>query len=156
MFVLESPLITEGQLIPIKYTCEGEDISPQLHWSNPPDNTKSFAIVCRDPDSMYGVFTHWVIYNIPNNFSLIDENIEKVEILENGITQGLNDFGKIGYGGPCPKKGTHRYIFTIYALDIEPTIKPGLNYDEFMEHIKAHILDKANLMGRYCRVNNTE
>ncbi len=120
---LTSAAFKDGQSIPAPYTCDGVNISPPLEWSGLPKTTKTVAIVVDDPDAPSGTWVHWVLYNLPaDNIGLV-ENVPASENLKAGGFQGKNDFGKIGYGGPCPPSGTHRYFFKIYALDSELSLK---------------------------------
>ena len=148
---IRSSEFKEGELISRKYTCDNLDISPPLEWSKVPEGTKTFAIICDDPDAPMGTYVHWVIFNIPTNVLNLPENMPKQEVLKNGTRQGKNDFGKIGYGGPCPPGGTHRYYFKIYALDKELDSKPGINKKELLKAMEGHILAEGQLMGRYKR-----
>jgi len=140
---LESNSFESEGLIPSRYTCDGQDISPHLKWSKYPDETKSFALTCVDPDAPMGEFIHWLVYNIPANVSELNEG-KKAPGKE--VT---NDFKRLEYGGPCPPSGTHRYFFTVYALDREMT--EDLSRDNFRERVEEHSLAKAVLMGRYSR-----
>lgn len=148
---LTSDVFSEGEMIPSEFTCDGEDISPPLRWKNLPEGTKSIAIVSDDPDAPSGTWVHWVIYNIPADKQGLQQDFPTDEKLQDGTTQGKNDFGRTGYGGPCPPGGTHRYYFRIYALDTDPLLKPGLTKKELLENIKSHIIDEGELMGRYSR-----
>ena len=141
----------EGGTIPQKYTCDGEDISPPLAWSSAPEGTKSFALISDDPDAPMGTWVHWVIYNIPAHITELHEHIPPEELLENGAKQGMNDFRRIGYGGPCPPGGTHRYFFKLYALDTEIDIVVGASKPELLRAMEGHILAEGQLMGRYTR-----
>jgi len=141
----------EGAMIPEKYTCDDIDISPPLKWSKVPDGTKTFAIICEDPDAPMGTWVHWVIYNLPANINELSEDVPSLEILPNGAKQGRNDFGKIGYGGPCPPGGTHRYYFKIYALFEELKVEAGITKSELLKSMEGHILSEGQLMGRYKR-----
>ncbi len=137
--------------IPTKYTCEGKDISPQLHWEGIPDGTKSIAIICDDPDAPMGTWVHWVIYNIPPESNSLKEDFPKVSKTESGILQGINDFRRIGYGGPCPPPGKpHRYFFKIYALDTTIDVK-NLTKEKLLEKMEDHILGYGELIGLYKR-----
>lgn len=138
-------------MIPAKYTCEGRNISPPLKWTSPPQGTKSFAIIVDDPDAPMGTWVHWVIYNIPSDTMELKENIPAESLLSDGTTQGITDYQKIGYKGPCPPGGTHRYFFRIYALDTELSLDPGATKKELLKAMEGHILDKANLIGRFKR-----
>ena len=116
---LESTAFDANGLIPAKYTCDGEDISPPLIWDEVPKGTKSIVLIVDDPDAPGRTFVHWVIYDIPATVRQLPEKIAAVKALPNGGVQGTNDFGKLGYGGPCPPSGIHRYFFKLYALDQE-------------------------------------
>lgn len=138
---LTSPQFKNKERIPKKYTCEGEDISPPLKIEDIPEQTKSLALILDDPDAPSGTWTHWVVYNItPKN-----------EIKENEVPgkQGVNDFGKKNYGGPCPPSGTHRYFFRLYALDKEIEDKKESNRNEIEKEINDHIIAKTELIGLY-------
>lgn len=148
---LKSPAFNQGDLIPSKYTCDGENISPPLHWSDIPDNTKSLVIISDDPDAPAGIWTHWVLFNIPSDQTQVMESIPNSEVLTNGTKQGINDFGRIGYGGPCPPGAEHRYYFRLYALDISLSFDPGATREEVLNAMEGHILGKGELMGRYKR-----
>jgi Raf kinase inhibitor-like YbhB/YbcL family protein len=151
-FRLESPAFKEGRMIPRKYTCQGEDISPPLKWLDVPEGTKSFALTCDDPDAPLIKFVHWVIYGIPLGKNELPEGIPKEEVLETGEKQGKDSAGKIGYRGPCPPGGRpHRYYFRLYALDTELDIKPGVKKKKLLKAMEGHILAKAELMGKYAR-----
>jgi hypothetical protein len=149
--VITSSAFKEGELIPSKYTCDGDDISPQLSWSGAPENTKSFALINDDPDAPSGDWVHWVIFNIPGSVKELPENIPHDKILDNGTKQGTNDFGQIGYGGPCPPGGTHRYYFRIYALDVYIDKDAGITKKVLISAMEGHILAEAQLIGKYKR-----
>lgn len=148
---VKSTAFDEGDMIPKRYTCDGADISPQLSWTGIPEGTKSIALISDDPDAPMGTWVHWVLYNLPSNVTELPEGIPSKKILENGAKQGTNDFRKIGYGGPCPPGGTHRYYFKIYALDNEVNMEPGATKDQLLKAMKGHILAEGQLMGRYKR-----
>ena len=141
----------EGDMIPQKYTCDGADISPPLAWDAMPINTKSLALISDDPDAPMGTWVHWVIYNIPPTIKELPENIPSHKIIENGAQQGTNDFQKIGYGGPCPPRGTHRYYFKLYALDKVLDTEPGLTKAQLLKAMEGHVLAQGQLMGKYKR-----
>jgi Raf kinase inhibitor-like YbhB/YbcL family protein len=149
--VITSAAFKDGGFIPKKYTCDSSNVSPPLQWSGVPADTKSIALICDDPDAPMGTWVHWVIYNIPPNINSLSENVPPDKTLETGALQGTNDFRKIGYGGPCPPGGTHRYFFKVYALDILPELDPGLTKDDLLKAMGGHILTEGNLMGRYSR-----
>jgi Raf kinase inhibitor-like YbhB/YbcL family protein len=148
---LTSTTFEQGAMIPEKYTCDGEDISPPLNWSGIPDDTQRIALICDDPDAPMGTWVHWVLFNIPADTTGLPENIPSERVLENGAKHGINDFRKLSYGGPCPPGGTHRYFFKIYALNIEIGLEPGATKDELLKAMEGHILDEGQLMGRYAR-----
>jgi len=140
-----------GGYIPSKYTCDSENISPQLSWSKGPNGTKSYAIIADDPDAPMGTWVHWVIYNIPEDVTNLPEALSDDKKLDFGALQGKNDFKKIGYGGPCPPGGTHRYYFKVYALDTILNVEPGLTKRQLLKAMEGHILAKGELMGKYSR-----
>ena len=148
---ITSSAFTEGSMIPAKYTCDGQDISPPLEWENAPTVTKSFAIISDDPDAPVGTWVHWVVYNIPSNIMKLDENVKPEKEFENGMRQGNNSWPKIGYGGPCPPSGTHRYYFKLYALNTILNIEPGATKEQVLQAMKGHIIKEAQLMGKYKR-----
>ena len=148
---ITSTAFTDGSMIPGDYTCDGRDISPPLAWTDVPEGTKSLAIICDDPDAPMGTWVHWVLFNIPATINELSQDIPTDKVLENGAIQGINDFRRYGYGGPCPPGGTHRYYFKIYALDTELTEEPGITKADLLKAIKEHILAEGQLMGRYKR-----
>jgi Raf kinase inhibitor-like YbhB/YbcL family protein len=148
--VLKSGILKENEMIPIDYTCDGEDISPPLEWENIPNGTQSFCLIMDDPDAPGGTFYHWIIFNIPKNYSSLPENFPKISEFDNRIKQGKNDFGKVGYNGPCPPKGsTHHYRFTIYALDTILNLKSDVSVKELLKEIENNILGKGELICIY-------
>lgn len=149
---LSSAAFAEGGMIPSKYTCDGEDVSPPLKWDSVPDGTKSIALICDDPDAPMGTFVHWVLYNLPAEMRDLPEKMPRDGALPNGARQGVSDFGRIGYGGPCPPGGTHRYYFKLYALDaeIDPS-RPGLTKGDLLKAMKGHVLAEGQLVGKYAR-----
>jgi Raf kinase inhibitor-like YbhB/YbcL family protein len=148
---IRSSAFTDGGFIPGKYTCDGMDVSPPLQWSDVPEGTKSFALICDDPDAPVGIWIHWVLYNLPGSTRELAGNVPPREVLENGAMQGRNDFRRIGYGGPCPPRGVHRYYFRIYALDKSLDVDAGISKKELTGAMKGHILAEAQLMGKYQR-----
>jgi len=149
---LSSTAFKEGDKIPVKYTCDGQDISPPLAWGEPPQRTQAFALIVDDPDAPSGVFTHWVLFNIPASTRQLGEDVPAQERIQNGALQGKNDFGRIGYGGPCPPRGpVHRYRFTLYALDRLLDLKPGAFKTQVLDAMKGHILAQGQLVGTYQR-----
>lgn len=151
-FTLSSSSFTNGELIPKKFTCDGADVSPQLSWTSPPPNTKALALIADDPDAPMGTWTHWVLYDLPADARLLSENLAKTPELPDGSRQGKNDFGKIGFNGPCPPPGkAHRYFFKLYALDGKLGLAAGSGKQAVEETIKAHTLAQAQLIGKYGR-----
>jgi len=148
---VKSEAFEEGGMIPKKYTCDGEDASPPISWTGVPEGTEALALICDDPDAPVGTWVHWVIFNIPPDTTGLSENIPPERVLESGARQGRNDFGNIGYGGPCPPRGTHRYYFKLYALDKKVDLEPGATKDELLKAMEGHILAEGRLMGRYKR-----
>jgi len=146
-----SAAFEDGGEIPEKYTCDSEDVSPPLEWTEVPEDTKTLALICDDPDAPMGTWVHWVVFDIPGDTAKLPERIPPERKLENGAIQGMNDFNKIGYGGPCPPSGTHRYFFKIYALDTKLDLPSGATKNHVMLSMEGHVLDEAHLMGTYHR-----
>lgn len=145
-----STAFPEGGAIPTKYTCDGQDVSPPLQWSGVPSAAQSLALVCDDPDAPGKTWVHWVVYDLPPNNAGLSENI-RPETLPSGGKQGLNDFKRTGYGGPCPPNGTHRYYFRLYALDQQTSLGDGATKEQLMKAMASHILAQSELMGTYKR-----
>ena len=142
----------EGGKIPAKYTCEGQDISPALTWDELPAGTRSFALIMDDPDAPIGIFTHWVLFNLPADACELPEAVPAQAQLPDGSLQGKNDFGKTGYGGPCPPSGRpHRYQFTLYALDQALDLKAGASKKQLLDAMPGHVLAQGILTGTYQR-----
>jgi Raf kinase inhibitor-like YbhB/YbcL family protein len=149
---LSSTAFQEGETIPKQFTGDGKDVSPPLTWADPPDGTKSFVLICDDPDAPRGTWTHWVLYNLPADQRKSDEGVPTDESLPNGAKQGKNDFGKVGYGGPAPPRGKpHRYFFRLYALDTTLDLPAGATRDKVVAAAKGHVLAEGQLMGHYGR-----
>ena len=148
---ITSSVFSEGEMIPTRYTCDGSDVSPDLAWSGVPETAQSLALICDDPDAPVGTWVHWVLFNIPSSASGLPAEISSDATLENGARHGTNDFRKLGYGGPCPPGGTHRYYFKLYALDTELNLDSGATKDQLLEAMQGHILAEAQLMGTYKR-----
>ena len=149
---ISSPAFQDGERIPAKYTCQGQDISPPLKWNRVPNETQSLALILDDPDAPSGVFTHWVIFNLPPDSRELPEAVPAASQLPSGALQGKNDFGKIGYGGPCPPPGyPHRYRFTLYALDRQLDLKAGSSKKQVLNAMEGHILAQGQLTGTYQR-----
>jgi len=151
-FALRSPDFANGANIPRAFTCEGEDRSPALEWSDAPPGTKTFALIADDPDAPSGTWVHWVIYNIPGSARSLTAGVEKKEQLADGSRQGRNDSRKTGYNGPCPPPGkAHRYFFKLYALSVELTLTPGASKSDVEHAMEGHVLARTEWMGRYQR-----
>ncbi len=148
---LTSHVFQAGNMIPPQYTCDGQDISPPLSWSDPPAGTISFALISDDPDAPMGTWVHWVLWNIPASARTLEENLPKTASLANGAKQGTTDFHRIGYGGPCPPSGTHRYFFKLYALDTTLDLPSGTTKKDLEKAMGGHILAQTELMGTYRR-----
>ena len=147
---LSSEAFANGQPIPDKYTCHGQDVSPPLQWSGAPSQTKSIALTCEDPDAPSGTFTHWVIFNVPATATGLAENVAKTGTLPDGSKQGKNSFGNIGYNGPCPPAGqAHHYIFKVYALDTTVSLDTGTQKEDLLNAINGHILAQGQWTGTY-------
>lgn len=143
----------EGQL-PAKIGCEGQNISPKLDWTGLPQNTQSLVLISDDPDAPDPqkpkmTWVHWVVYDLPPDSTGLAENQPQNDTLSNGAKQGITDFGSVGYGGPCPPIGEHRYYFKLYALDSHLDLPPGQSKQDIEAAMKGHILEQTELMGRY-------
>ena len=159
---LTSPAFTEGAMIPREFTCDGADRSPPLEWSGVPQAARSLVLICDDPDAPGGTWSHWVLYDLAPSVTSLDQGVAtdlvatlepKTVVKQPGLTatQGKNDFGKIGYGGPCPPRGVHRYFFRLYALDQRTELAPGATRTAVFKAIAGHILAEGHLMGKYAR-----
>jgi Raf kinase inhibitor-like YbhB/YbcL family protein len=147
-FKLESPSFANGAVIPKQFTCEGQNISPELRWSEVPANTKSFTLIMDDPDAPGGTWTHWVLFNIPASAQKLAERSIALGV------EATTSFGKPGYGGPCPPRGNgpHRYFLKLYALDVDAlNLKAGVSRREVETAMKTHIVGQAQWMGTYER-----
>jgi Raf kinase inhibitor-like YbhB/YbcL family protein len=152
---LTSTAFTNGAQIPLEFSCDGRNVSPELSWSGAPPGTKSFVLIMHDPDApISGGFTHWLVYNMPANVERIPENVPNQDQLPGGGIQGKNGSGKYGYTGPCPPSGTHRYYFKLYALDVILNPSVGSNKEALELAMRGHILAEAELMGRYKRASD--
>ncbi|MEE8509586.1 MAG: YbhB/YbcL family Raf kinase inhibitor-like protein [candidate division NC10 bacterium] len=148
---ITSQAFEAGGMIPAKYTCDGPDLSPPLRWADPPAGTQSYALIADDPDAPVGMWVHWVLWNIPADASGLEENLSKSASLPNGAKQGTTDFRRIGYGGPCPPSGTHRYFFKLYALDTMLELPSSTTKRDLEGAMQGHILGQAELVGKYQR-----
>ena len=142
---LTSPAFKHKGAMPSEYTCDGEDISPELSIENAPENAKKLALIMDDPDAPAGIWVHWVVWNIPPNIKKIAKGTEP------GGIGGKNSWGRIDYGGPCPPSGTHRYFFKLYALDTTLGLKEGSSKKDLEKAMLGHIIEKTELMGTYKR-----
>lgn len=154
-FTVSSPSIRHNEPIPARFTCSGEDVSPMLTWAGAPKEAKSFALICDDPDAPSGTWVHWVIFNIPADVTQLPEGLAKSDIVSavKGAKQGVNDFHKVGYGGPCPPQGhgVHHYHFKLYALDKELNLRPGVTKRQLEDAMRGHILAQTELIGTFER-----
>jgi Raf kinase inhibitor-like YbhB/YbcL family protein len=141
-----SKAFDDGAMIPERYTCDGENVSPPLEWSGTPRAAKSIVLICDDPDAPAGLFTHWILYDVPADVRTLAEGSP------DGGREGVNDFGELGYGGPCPPpNGPHRYFFHMYALAVDSIGPSRLSRQAVMTGMTGHILAEGRLMGRYRR-----
>lgn len=150
-FELTSTAFAAGEKIPRKYTCDGDDISPPLQWSDAPQNTQSFALISDDPDAPVGTWVHWVLYNVPGTSTSLPEAVPKQDELPDGSRHGRSSWGRSAYGGPCPPGGTHRYFFKLYALDTVLELAAGAGKEQLLQAMEGHILAQTELMGLYSR-----
>jgi len=148
---IESAAFAEGGMIPKKYTCDGPNVSPPLSWSGVPKGAKSLALICDDPDAPSKTWVHWVIFNIPADTAGFPEHMPGDSTLPNGARNGISDFGKFGYGGPCPPGGTHRYFFKLYALDTTLNLSGRITKKDLLAAMEKHILAEGQLVGKYTR-----
>jgi len=152
MMKIESKSFAAGGDIPSRFTCDGENLSPALSWSTPPKGTQSLALIADDPDAPVGTFVHWVLYDLPATTHELPEGVPAKGDLASGGHQGSNDFRRPGYGGPCPPPGKpHRYYFHLYALDRRLGLAAGARRQEVDQAMQGHILEQAEVMGRYQR-----
>lgn len=153
LFTLSSDSFTDHQKIPLEYACEqcgGENLSPAFHWSHIPEETRSLALVCIHLSPDKGEVVHWIVYNIPPSIAKLPEGIQRSSKLRNGIMQGTNDYGHVGYDGPVavPDK-PNRYVFTLYALNSKLDLPPKATYNEFSRAIKGHIISQTEILSRF-------
>lgn len=149
---LESSAFAPNEMIPVQYTCDGQDTSPPLNWDTPPAGTQSLVLIVDDPDAPGGTFVHWVLYNLPPDTQHLPAADPNQKDLEAGV-QGKSSFNKLGYGGPCPPSGTHRYFFKLYALDQKLGLEPGKTKEQVLQAMEGHVLATSELVGRYKRQN---
>lgn len=142
---------TNGE-IPLKFACQGEDVSPALAWDGVPREAASLALLCEDPDAPGGMWVHWVAFDLPANLTGLPEAVPRRAEIPGGGLQGVNDFGRPGYGGPCPPFGPqHRYFFRLYALDRNVNLGPQASRGDLLKAMEGHVLAQCELMGRYQR-----
>ena len=145
-----SAAFVDGDKIPVRFTCEGDDVSPPLRWSGMPTATRSFALICEDPDAPRGTWVHWVLYNIPGDAVELNQAVPTLAETPSGARHGRNTAGDLAYAGPCPPPGKpHRYFFRIYALDIMLSLPAGASRAELEQAMHQHILTEGTLMGTY-------
>jgi Raf kinase inhibitor-like YbhB/YbcL family protein len=150
--ILTTPAFAPGGPIPKPFTCDGEDRSPRLQWSDIPVDTRSLALICDDPDAPRKTWVHWVLFNLPADAVELSEGVPAAPELPSGARQGVNDGGDVGYGGPCPPRGgPHRYFFHLYALDCKLNLSPGVNRADLDQAMAGHVLAEATVMGTYGR-----
>jgi hypothetical protein len=149
---LSSTAFKEGETIPKQHTADGKDTSPPLAWNDAPAGTRSFALICDDPDAPRGTWVHWVLFNLSPQTTHLPEGIPATKSLPDGTRQGTNDFKKVGYGGPAPPPGKpHRYFFKLYSLDTMLNLAEGATKQQLVGAMKGHILGESQLMGKYQR-----
>jgi len=148
---LTSSAFNNGQAIPQKFSCDGEDISPPLEWDNLPAETSSLTLIMDDPDAPGGTWVHWVHYDISATTTELPENLALADPVSDAGKQGRNNWNKLGYGGPCPPSGSHRYFFKIYALDTHLSLDVGATKEEILREMEGHILAQGQMMGTYER-----
>ena len=146
-----STAFEEGGAIPSRYTCDGLDVSPPLSWSSVPEDTQSLVLIADDPDAPGATFVHWVIYNLPPDTRRLPEDVPNRETLPSGAAQGINGAGRVGYMGPCPPSGTHRYFFKIHALDTGLDLRGDATKQTLSGAMEGHVLAEGRLMGTYRR-----
>jgi len=152
-FTLSSPAFAANAEIPKVHTCQGADRSPALSWRDAPPATKAFALIVDDPDAPAGTWVHWVLYDLPAGSWQLPEAVPATDTVAGGAAQGLNDFRKVGYGGPCPPAGkSHRYFFKLYALDASTKLPPRASKTDVLRAVEGHVIATAELVGTYRRL----
>ena len=154
-FLLKSTAFENGGRIPRQYTCDGKDLSPALFWTGVPQRAVALALIVNDPDAPRGDWVHWVVFDMPANRRDLPEHLPSKDTLEGGGVHGLNDFGRLGWGGPCPPSGMHQYVFTLHALDAMLKLEPRASRDDVVEAMQGHVLATARLIGKYARGRET-
>ncbi|MGD2103984.1 MAG: YbhB/YbcL family Raf kinase inhibitor-like protein [Anaerolineae bacterium] len=151
-FQLTSPAFAQGETIPQRYTCDGQDISPPLSWTAPPEGTQSLALIMDDPDAPVGTWVHWVLFNVPVDKRSLSEAVPAKDQLPDGSLHGKNSWRRLEYGGPCPPSGgAHRYVFTLYALDTSLDVPAGADKRAVLKALEGHVLAETQLTGEYAR-----
>jgi len=149
---IRSTAFPQGGAIPVKHTCDGEDLSPALAWTGAPTGTKSYALVCGDPDAPGGTWVHWFLFNIPGNAKGLAEGVPEGATMVNGARHGANSWGNMAYGGPCPPPGpAHHYHFKLYALDDVLVLEPGAEKEALLAMMEGHVLATGEVVGTYAR-----
>lgn len=148
---ITSPAFNHGDRIPTPYTCDGENMSPPLRWSQVPEGAQSLALIMDDPDAPSGTFVHWVFFNLPPDVDMVSEGAQPVDIQSLGGENGTNSRGQDAYTGPCPPSGEHRYFFKLYALDTTVGLTPGASKADLESAMAGHVLEQAELIGLYAR-----
>jgi Raf kinase inhibitor-like YbhB/YbcL family protein len=148
---ITSPAFAQGEMIPSKYTADGQNVSPPLKWEGVSGGTLSIALICDDPDAPMGTWVHWVMWNIPPDKKELPENVPPDQKLPDGSIQGITDFKRAGYGGPAPPSGTHRYYFKLYGLDTKLDLPTSSTKAQLLKAMEGHILSQGELMGKYKR-----
>jgi hypothetical protein len=150
---VNSTAFPDGGMIPRQYTCDGANTSPPIEWDGLPTDAETIALICDDPDAPAKVWVHWVAFDVPATRSGLPEAVPPQETIPGGGRQGTNNFGQVGYGGPCPPSGTHRYYFKVYALDTQLNLDTTTTKDRLLQAMGGHVLAEGQLMGRYKRTS---
>jgi Raf kinase inhibitor-like YbhB/YbcL family protein len=150
--VVTTTAFRDGEPVPVRHTCDGDDLSPALSWTGVPVEARAFALICDDPDAPRGTWVHWLLWNLPSDAVELGEGVPPNPELPSGARQGTNDSGDLGYGGPCPPPGKpHRYFFRLFALDTPLNLEPGVKRAELESAMAGHVLAQGTLMGTYGR-----
>ncbi len=146
---ITSAAFAEGDTIPMKYTCDGQGLSPPLAWTGVPEKAVSLVLIMDDPDAPMGIWAHWVLFDIPADMSALDEGILAMELADLNVMEGINSWSNTGYGGPCPPSGTHRYHFRLYALNKQLSLGPYASKEQVSQAMTGHVMAEAQLIGLY-------
>ena len=147
--ILKSPDFADGEKLPLKSGYERDNVSPFIEWEDVPANTASFVLIMDDPDA--NGWVHWIIYNIPASITSLKGDFPRDEKIKDGTMQGVNSFNKVGYGGPCPPRGTHRYVFKLFALDTLLELEPKAQRGDLLKAMKGHIIQETTLTGKFSK-----